>query len=297
MKKIIISIIILFLGISLTMPMAFGLVTLYDEKNYPYDIDEKYGYLSNGYSDSYDYMYYLSINGIDYSYGPATYTTELDGRQIVLGVTNIGGLNVQRKIFVPATENWARYLEIIHNPTGSPITANVRIHGDLGSDSSTNLIATSSTVYSPPLVAYNGLVVNGPLFWAVTDDTDGTSDPSLAHVFAGPRGSKSVDYIQFSTGMHGPGDKMEYFLNNITIAPGQTVAIMHFAVQQTNRANAISEAKNLYDNDGNLNHIMYASESGSKDIQNIINWSIRHQNKELPMAKILEIIKENQDED
>jgi hypothetical protein len=295
MKKIITSIIILFLGISLTMPMAFGLVTLYDVKNYPYDVDEYYGYLDNGYIDSYDYMYYLSIDGTTYYSSPGTYTTEINGRQIVLPVVNIDGLNVQRKIFVPATENWARYLEIIQNSSGSSKTVNVRIYGDVGSDSNTNLIATSSTVYSPPLLTYDNLVVNGPLFWAVTDDADGTPDPSLAHSFAGPHGLECVDYLRFYAGFNGNGDAMEYFLNNITIAPGQTVVIMHFAVQQTNRANATSDARNLYDNEGNLNHIMYSSEPGSKDIQNIINWSTRYQNKELPMKSILDIIKKNQD--
>ncbi|KYC52852.1 MAG: hypothetical protein AMQ22_00547 [Candidatus Methanofastidiosum methylothiophilum] len=297
MKKIITSIIILFFGISLTMPMVFGTVTLYDVKNYPYDIDEKYGYLENGEGDAYDLMYYLSINGITYSYGPATYTTELDGRQIVLGVTNIGGLNVQRKIFVPLTENWARYLEIIHNPTGAPITANVRIYGNLGSDSSTTLISTSSTVYSPPLlVPSGGQIIPGPgNFWAVTDDySDGGADPSLAHVWGGPKGNDHIDYARFYNTTH--NDNLEYLWNNITIAPGQTVVIMHFAVQQTNSANAISEAKELYDNDGNLNHIMYASEPNSNDIQNIINWGARQQNKELPMKGILDIIKKNKEE-
>jgi len=292
MKKIITSIIILFLGISMTMPMAFGFVNLYDVKNYRYDIDEKYGVLSDGQSDAYDDMYYMAIYGGHYYSSSGAYSTELGGRQVVLPVVDINGLKVQRKIFVPLTENWARYLEIIHNPTGAPITANVIVYGNLGSDSGTYLIATSSTDYSPPLLVPSGEIVLDPInYWAVTDDSDGMNDPSLAHVWGGPKGKDHIDYLRLS--YH---DDLEYFWNNVTIAPGQTVVIMHFAVQQTNRANAISEAKELYDNDGNLNHIMYKSEPGSKDIQNIINWGVRHQNKELPMKGILDIIKKNKEE-
>jgi hypothetical protein len=292
MKKIITSIIILFLGISMTMPMVFGFVNLYGANGYLFDIDEKYGYLYNGTADAYDYMYHLTVNGTEY-YSSGTYTTELGGRQVILPVVNISGLNVQRKIFIPATENWARYLEIINNPTGSPIKVNVNVHGDLGSDYSTYLIKTSSTDYNPPLLVTSGGIVLDPNnFWAATDDSsDGEGDPSLAHVWDGQKGKDHIDYLRLYD-----GDYLEYYWNNITIAPGQTVVIMHFAVQETNRANSISTAKELYDNDGNLNHIMYASEPGSRDIEYVINWGTRYQNKELPMQQILKIVKENQED-
>lgn len=293
MKKILTSIIIMFLVISMTMPMVFGLVTLNGANGLLFDIHESNGVLDNGTNDAYDWMYYLSVNGTLYNSTSGTYTTELGGRQVILPAVNISGLNVQRKIFVPTTQNWARYLEIIHNPTGSPIKVNVRVYGDLGSDSDTYLIKTSSTDYNPPpLVPWGEIVLDPNNFWAATDDSsDGGLDPSLAHVWDGPKGKDHIDYLRLS--YH---DDLEYFWNNVTIAPGQTVVIMHFAVQQTNRANAISEAKELYDNDGNLNHIMYKSEPGSKDIQNIINWGVRQQNKELPMKGILDIIKKNKEE-
>ena len=296
MKKIITSIIIMFLGISMTMPMVLGYVDLYGANGLLFDIQENYGVLANGTIDAYDWMYYLSVNGTYYNPPSGTYTTELGGRQVVLPVVNISGLNVQRKIFVPSTENWARYLEIIHNPTGSPITANVRVYGDLGSDSATYLIKTSSADYSPPLLITNlGLVLDPNNFWAVTDDLvdGGTSyDPSLAHVWDGPKGKDHIDYLRFYS-----YDDLEYFWNNVTIAPGQTVVIMHFAVQETNRANAISDAQTLYNNDGNFNHIMYASAPGSSDLQYVINWANKYQNRELAMHQILKILKGNQEED
>ncbi|KYC46561.1 MAG: hypothetical protein APG11_01812 [Candidatus Methanofastidiosum methylothiophilum] len=105
-----------------------------------------------------------------------------------------------------------------------------------------------------------------------------------------------IDYIRLYN-KYSPVDQLEYFWNNVTIAPGQTFVIMHFAVQQTNRANAISEAQTLYNNDGNFNHIMYASAPGSRDFEYVINWANRYQNRELPMHQILKILKGNQEED
>lgn len=303
MKKINISVIILFLGISMAMPTAFGYVELYDLNYYVYDIDEYRGLLYNGHIDAYDSMYYLIINGTDYYSSSGAYTTELGGRQIVLPVINIDGLNVQRKIFVPLTENWARYLEIIHNPSASPKTVDIRIYGNLGSDTGTYLISTSSTNYSPPLYVDKGDTILNPLdFWAVTDDySEDGEDPPLAHVWDGSEGKDHIDYLRLND-----HEFLEYLWNGVIIAPGQTVVIMHFAVQQTNRANAISTAKKLYDNTGNFNHIMYSSESGNNDIQNIVNWGTgyqnkeyqnqKHQNKELPMESILGIIQKDQED-
>ncbi|KYC46560.1 MAG: hypothetical protein APG11_01811 [Candidatus Methanofastidiosum methylothiophilum] len=188
MKKIITSIIIMFLGISMTMPMVFGEVKLYGANGLLFDINEYYGYLNDGTYDAYDFMYFLSVNGTEYYSPSGIYTTELGGRQVVLPVVNISGLNVQRKIFVPSTENWARYLEIIHNPTGSPITANVSVYGNLGSDYNTYILRTSDG--DSDLEATD--------FWAVTDDFGDEnggvgSDPSLAHVWDGPKGKDHID--------------------------------------------------------------------------------------------------------
>jgi len=293
MKKIITLIIALFLVISIAMPMALGDVNLYGANGLLFDIYEYNGVLNNGTYDAYDWMYYLSVNGNYYS-SSGTYTTELGGRQVVLPVVNLSGLNVQRKMFVPATENWARYLEIIHNPTGSPITANVRVYGNLGSDCSSYLIKASSVDYSPPLLIPSGgeIVLDPKNFWVATDDTsDGGSDPSLAHVWDGSKGKDHIDYLRVNN-----CDNLEYFWNNITIAPGQTVVIMHFAVQETNRANSISGAQGLIASDGKFNNIMYASEPGSRDLEYVINWNTRYQNRELPMQQILKIVKENQED-
>lgn len=94
------------------------------------------------------------------------------------------GLEVSRKVFVPTTEDWARYLEILHNPTTSPITAKVWVGGDLGSDSDTVILATSD----------GDTTFETTDRWLATDDNcDGCGDPSLAHVFDGD-GRESIDY-------------------------------------------------------------------------------------------------------
>jgi len=88
-------------------------ISLYDSKSYLYDIYDGC-YMSDGNGDSYDGMYYLFINNAQYT-GTRSVTEDY-GREAVCGPQSISGLNVARKVFVPTTENWARYLEILSNP-------------------------------------------------------------------------------------------------------------------------------------------------------------------------------------
>ena len=52
---------------------------------------------------------------------------EESGREVAIGGSTASGLNVTRKIFVPIDGYFARYLEVLQNPTGSPITADLRL--------------------------------------------------------------------------------------------------------------------------------------------------------------------------
>src|SRR5262249_3582311 len=54
-------------------------------------------------------------------------TTEINGRQIVITQFGLSGLDVTRKIFVPNDGYFARYLELLKNPSGAPITVDVKL--------------------------------------------------------------------------------------------------------------------------------------------------------------------------
>lgn len=59
---------------------------------------------------------------------------EEDGREVVFGPAALNGLTVTRKIYVSPDAGFARWLDVLENETGSPITLGVNIDTNLGSD-------------------------------------------------------------------------------------------------------------------------------------------------------------------
>jgi hypothetical protein len=74
--------------------------------------------------------------------------------------------------------------------------------------------------------------------YAVTDNsgTDGNGTPALGHVFAGA-GAAVTPIAQFYNGNWTPTVRWQ-----LTIAPGQTVSLMHFQTQRVLRADAQAQA-------------------------------------------------------
>ena len=73
--------------------------------------------------------------------GPAT--SDCNGRQILTPVRTIGGLTVSRKIYVPANDGFARWLNLVSNPTGAAQEVTLQIVSDLGSDAGTTIGTTA----------------------------------------------------------------------------------------------------------------------------------------------------------
>ena len=55
-----------------------------------------------------------------------------------------GTLTLTRKVFVPSDAGFARFLEIVENRGATPVTVELKVTTDLGSDGSTQLVTTSS---------------------------------------------------------------------------------------------------------------------------------------------------------
>ena len=198
--------------------------TLYDGEGFEWDIRSS-AYISDGTSDAYDGGHELS--GFP---GQSTFGTEENGREIAAGPAVISSLNVTRKVYVPADQGFARFLEIIENPQASQATYTVAIHTNLGSDSSTELIGTSS--------GDNTFTIADD--WLVTDDSsDGGNDPTVLHVIAGPGGQRP------STASITSGDDDINYTYDLTLDPGETKIIMHFGAQSANRAVALAKAPQL----------------------------------------------------
>jgi hypothetical protein len=154
---------------------------------------------------------------------------ELNGRQIVAGPAPYVGLKVTRKIFVPTSGGFARYLEIFTNPTSDSYTIPVEASAILGS-------GTGTRVYTAPSATGNT--------YAVTDANLLCCTPALGHVFAGVNAAAPVSSFHAVS-----GDPSLTASWNITVPPGQTVILMHFAVQRdsADAAGAKTQAQSLAD--------------------------------------------------
>ncbi|MFT5358588.1 MAG: hypothetical protein ACI9KE_005827, partial [Polyangiales bacterium] len=160
------------------------------------------GSISDGTDDSYDGMFDLNVNGASYPSALAANVVTEDGRELVfpdvedLGVT---GLTVSRKVYIPETGRFARFLEVLTNTTADAITVDVLIDGNLGSD--------SEEVFGPSNASWHTSVENG-----------GGDDPALGFLY--PGATVVLD-----------GDDVDYTFASVTIAPGATVSIVHFGFQ------------------------------------------------------------------
>ncbi len=167
------------------------------------------------FNDAYDDTYQLSLSTGAFSRQfPCLSAATLDstGREVTLGPIPMAGLQVSRRIFSPDAGGFARYLDVMQNTGTTPVVASLLISGNLGSDNSTRVVV------SPLQTGFT---------YAATDQSGICCDPLLAHVFAGTTSTLPTPAVQFVTG----NDNIFYRFDNLTIAPGQTVIVMHFAVQ------------------------------------------------------------------
>ena len=206
--------------------------TLTDSGPYSWDIMQNGG-ISNGTIDAYDEGFLLNVAGTYFPAAPAT-GMELAGRQIVHGPTAMSGLNVTRKVYVPTTDRWARFVDLFANPTAAPITVVVRLESNCGSDGSTTITGSFS----------GDLLFSAADHWVTTDDSDTIGDPSLSYSFWGLGGTvtpASVGMTVFSCAST-EGPFVQY---SLTVPAGRTVALMAFGSQNASRAMSIANATAL----------------------------------------------------
>src|SRR5438445_1334248 len=154
-------------------------------------------------------------------------------RQYVFAAQTVGGLSVRRKIYVPTNDAFARSLNFFTNTTGAPITFTMVTSNNLGSDSNTRVVPTSS----------GDAVVTTADRWITSFQNysgNTSSDPRLGHVIQGPGAPTPVSNVNFVD-----GDDNPYWTYPITLAPGQTKAIMNFVTGQATKAAAATQAAAL----------------------------------------------------
>jgi hypothetical protein len=171
-------------------------------------------------------------------------------REISFPPATVGGLEVSRKVYVPASGvGFVRFLDVIENPSnaGPDVTTTLSYEGDLGSDDNTKVLATSdgNNTISPPPAPLDrwATSVQDPL-----DPPPARQDPPLAHIWDGPGSPPSPASGVFgkSTGGTDPwgdGEARVRIVYDVTIPEGETLAFMHFEAQRSTSAGALAAAQ------------------------------------------------------
>ena len=169
-----------------------------------------------------------------------------DDREVVLRQANLAGLDVTRKVFVPADGYFARYIERLTNPGSSPVTVSLRVTSTVSSSSGyhPDIVLTSSG----DQVLQAGTPVNADRWFTIDDETDGefefsSSMSALGFLLDGSGGASQIGAAALA-----PGESsrlLTYEWQQVTIEPGETVSFLHFGVQQPSRAGGEASMRRL----------------------------------------------------
>ena len=183
--------------------------------------------------------------------GPVTYgAPSLDAcgredgdREVVFPAVTIDGLEVSRKVFVPASgTGFIRWLDVLSNPTNATLTATVRFLGTLGAADPPNPATTAVFATSS-----GDATTTTADTWAATDD-GGLGDPQIAHVWdeAVPARADAADSLTLAN--NNANVNVQY--NGVSIAAGGTAIFMHLAALRSSRAAATAAAQALQTGSG-----------------------------------------------
>jgi len=158
---------------------------------------------------------------------------ECTNRHYVLPAQTIGGLSVRRKVYVPTNDRFIRWGNYFTNTTGAPITFTMVTSNNLGSDSNTRIVTSSS----------GDAVAQTSDLWVTTFQLySGTtsSDPRIGHILQGTSAPTPVSNINFAD-----GDDNPYWTYSITLAPGQTKLILDYATGLGSKTAAATQSAAL----------------------------------------------------
>lgn len=162
----------------------------------------------------------------------------------------LAGLTVTRSFYTVPDKLWGRWVDVFKNETAAAISATVEYDADLGSDGYGILYRTPDTA-GLALTGWDGKAQEDP-----PDPASSSNDRDFAFVFG------TVDNLIFDSAdaiNTGNGSENIDHSYDITVAPGETVAIVNFvvmngvdtgetAVDASARAMAIDvEAKKIVD--------------------------------------------------
>jgi ELWxxDGT repeat protein len=226
-------------------------INLTDGAGFLWDITSS-GAIQNGTSDAFDLGLRLAGN-LTFPFSGLQRLTEDGGREIVIGTAVFGDVQIIRKIYVPADQSYARFLEVVTNNGSASLTQRVPVFTDLGSDGGTVVVGTSS----------GDQLFSTADRWIVTDDVENAGDPVVTHVIAGAGAAVAPADVSVSTA----GGTLSYAYD-LNLAPGETQVLMHFAAQNTARSTATAQAPLL---EGLPSHALRGMSTA--EIQAVVNFN------------------------
>lgn len=193
-----------------------------DGKSFIYDIGQDSA-LIQGSFNAYQTMYRLRVNKTNYVGKVVGLST--GGRQSWSSVFTepSTGLEIERRVYVPKTNHFARFMEIIRNPTDSEQIANIEIFGTLGSGNNTQLIDNQST------------------FLITTDNRSDSQAPILLH-YHSQVGNTIKATHQLDNG------QLSWTYPAITIPAQATVRIIYFVAQASDTKSVYEAANFIFNN-------------------------------------------------
>lgn len=175
----------------------------------------------------------LSPSNVYNKNGAATLDSACGDRQVIFPVKTMQGLDVQRMVYVPADDGFARWFNSFTNSSGAPVTVGVGTFNNLGSDSNTRVTGSSSGDNVSDLSdTWVGTFQN---FSGTT-----SSDPRLGHVIQGAGAPVAPTAVNFVDGDDNPLTAWD-----ITVQPGETVTLMNFVAPSYTKALAAAKATEL----------------------------------------------------
>ena len=205
-------------------PLTFE---LFDGLEFEWDI-RRDGSISDGTRDAFDTGMDLRVDGTAFPEQDEALLLQ-DGREYVLGPAEMSGLQVTRRVYVPVEGAYARFVEVLQNPTAEPIEVDVEVFGNLGSDGGTRHVGDSS----------GDGAVGADDDWYITDDGNATGgDPAVTQFF-----SDAEAPVQPSEASRA-GDLFDWTYP-VVVPPGETIYLLHFTSQRTTSEDALLDAEAL----------------------------------------------------
>jgi hypothetical protein len=165
--------------------------------------------------------------------------SEEDKREVVIRQAGLAGLAVTRKVFVPTTGYFIRYLEILENPGSEPVTVDVALESAMGDGN-----------FLPSVVgsADGDNALDPEDDWVLLDDANAediytASTGQLAPLgvsLSGPGGLRPT-----AASWEGGTRRLTYRWNGVTLLPGQKAAFLHLMTPQADRTRGRASAIRL----------------------------------------------------